>query len=619
MSTQVLEPQATTTAANMTEQTNLRNIAIIAHVDHGKTTLVDKILQHCRVFRDNEKVEERVLDSNDLERERGITILAKNIAVNYKGVKINLIDTPGHADFGGEVERVLQMADGVLLLVDAFEGPMPQTKFVLRKAIGHGLKPILVLNKIDRPQARPAEVLEQCYSLFIDLGAEDHDLEFPVVYASAKEGWASLEPDTVGTDVEPLLESMLSAIPAPRFEPGRTLQMLVSHIIYDNFVGRIAVGRVSNGTLRATQRVLLVKADGQQLQRTVKRTYVFDNLGRSECELVDTGDICALVGLDDVDIGDSVADVDTPEPLTPTKVDPPTLAMLFIATDSPFRGREGQFISNRQLKERLFKELRSNVALRVENTDDATSFKVSGRGLLHLGILIETMRREGFEFQISKPEVITQMVGEEVHEPIEECVVDVPSESMGSVIEILGNRRGEVVSVEQNGAISRIVLKVPARGLIGARTKVLNATRGEAVMHHQFSEFAAHKGTIPHRMNGSIITMAGGKANAYSINSIQDRGKLFVEPGDPVYIGQVIGEHCKDGDIVVNVTKTKQLTNFRASGTDKKALLAPPIRFTVEEALEWIAEDELVEVGPVSIRLRKKLLDEKARKRARNA
>ncbi len=603
----------------MAEQPKLRNVAIIAHVDHGKTTLVDKILHHCQVFRDNQAVEERVLDSNDLEKERGITILAKNIAVTYKGVKINLIDTPGHADFGGEVERVLQMADGVLLLVDAFEGPMPQTKFVLRKAIGHGLKPVLVLNKIDRPQARPAAVLEHCYSLFIDLGADDDDLEFPVVYASAKEGWTTLESGTVGTDMEPLLETILASIPAPRVEPGHSLQMLVSHIIYDNFVGRIAVGRVSNGRVEEGQRVLLVKSDGRQLSNQIKATYTFDNLGRTPATEVEAGDICALVGLDDVDIGDSVADTEDPRPLPPTQVDPPTLAMLFIATDSPFRGKEGQFISNRQLRERLFKELRSNVALRVELTAEPTTFKVSGRGLLHLGILIETMRREGFEFQISKPEVITREVDGQVHEPIEECVVDVPTEAMGAVIEILGNRRGEVVSVEQDGPSSRIVMKVPARGLIGARTKVLNATRGEAVMHHQFLEFAPYRGPIATRSNGSIVTMAAGKANSYAINSIQDRGKLFVEVGDPVYIGQVIGEHCKDGDILVNVTKAKQLTNFRAAGSDKKLLLAPPVRFTAEEALEWIAEDELVEVGPKSIRLRKKILDAKARKRARNS
>lgn len=595
----------------------IRNVAIIAHVDHGKTTLVDKLLMQCRVFRENQEVRECFLDSNDLERERGITIFAKNISISYQGTKINLIDTPGHADFGGEVERVLKMADGVLLLVDAFEGAMPQTRFVLQKALALKLTPIVVVNKMDRPNRRPSEVLDEVYDLFIDLDAHDEQLDFPVLYASGREGWVSTTPDAPGTDLSPLLDTILERIPPPERQEG-SLQMQVTTIGYSDYVGRIAIGRIFRGSIIQNGQVVLLGRDGARKKSTVRELYTFEGLERSRVERVDCGDICAIVGLENVEIGDTVADAENPEPLPIIAVDEPTMSMLFLVNNSPFYGEEGKYVTGRHLRERLIRETESNVALRVEESSAVEGFKVFGRGILHLSILIENMRREGYEFQVGQPRVIYKEINGHKTEPIEVLIVDVPAESAGRVIEAVSKKRGEMRHMETMGARQRLEFHIPSRGLIGLRTRLLNLSAGEAVMHHRFYQYEYFKGSIPHRSNGVLISMQAGEAVAYALDSLQSRGRFFIAPGERVYEGQVVGENNKEGDIVVNVQKTKKLTNMRAAGSDDAIRLTPPIRFSLEEALEFINDDELVEITPASMRIRKTILDENRRKKDGN-
>ncbi len=595
----------------------IRNVAIIAHVDHGKTTLVDKLLMQCSVFRENQEVRECFLDSNDLERERGITIFAKNISIPYQGAKINLIDTPGHADFGGEVERVLKMADGVLLLVDAFEGAMPQTRFVLQKALALKLTPIVVVNKMDRPNRRPSEVLDEVYDLFIDLDAHDEQLDFPVLYASGREGWVSTRPDVPGTDLAPLLDTILGRIPAPLRQDG-PLQMQVTTIGYSDYVGRIAIGRIFRGSVFQSGQVVLLGRDGARKKSTVRELYTFEGLERSRAERVDCGDICAIVGLENVEIGDTVADADDPEPLPIIAVDEPTMSMLFLVNNSPFFGEEGKYVTGRHLRERLLRETESNVALRVEESTAVEGFKVFGRGILHLSILIENMRREGYEFQVGQPRVIYKEINGHKAEPIEILIIDVPAESAGRVIEAVSKKRGEMKHMETMGARQRLEFHIPARGLIGLRTRLLNLSAGEAVMHHRFYQYEYFKGSVPHRSNGVLISMQAGDAVAYALDSLQSRGRFFIAPGERVYEGQVVGENNKEGDIVVNVQKTKKLTNMRAAGSDDAIRLTPPIRFSLEEALEFINDDELVEMTPASMRIRKAILDENRRKKDGN-
>ncbi len=594
--------------------TEIRNIAIIAHVDHGKTTLVDQILKQCSVFRKNQVVRERFLDSNDLERERGITILAKNISIPYKNFKINLIDTPGHADFGGEVERVLKMADGVLLLVDAFEGPMPQTRFVLEKALALNLKPIVVINKIDRPDNRPAEVLDEVYDLFIDLDAHENQLDFPVIYASGRHGWAVKDLEDPRENINPLLESIINDLPSPPVIEGLT-QIQVTSLDYSDYVGRIGIGRVFRGTLKRTEKLAIVKRDGSIQQAEPKQLFIFDGLARVEVEEVQCGDICAIVGIEGIDIGDTICDASEPEPLELISIDEPTISMTFTVNNSPFYGREGKFVTSRQLRDRLYKELEHNVALKVHDTPSPDSYKVSGRGILHLSILIENMRREGYELQIREPKVIFKEINGKKAEPIEILVVDVPSESAGKVIELAGQRRGELVKMENKGSLQKLEFHIPTRGIVGLRTKVLTATSGEGIMHHRFFQYEYFKGTINKNTNGVIISMDEGPATAYSIDALQDRGKFFIDPGDVIYKGQIIGEHTKENDIEVNIQRGKKLTNMRASGSDKAIKITPAIKFSLEEALEYIHEDEMVEVTPKSIRLRKIYLDSNDRKR----
>ncbi len=594
----------------------IRNVAIIAHVDHGKTTLVDQILRQCHVFRSDQQVRERVMDSGDLERERGITITAKNFAITYHDVRINLIDTPGHSDFGGEVERVLKMADGVLLLVDAFEGPMPQTRFVLQKALELNLKPVVVINKVDRPQARPHEVLDEVFQLFVELQATDQQLDFRGVYAAGRDGWAVGELDDERRDLSPLLDMIVKHVPPPPSRQG-PLQMLVAAMDHSDYVGRIGIGRIERGILKSKDRVRLLKRDGSERETVVKQLYVFDNLGRREVEEVICGDICAVVGLDDVDIGDTIADVDNPEPLPIIAVDEPTLTMNFMVNDSPFFGQDGKFVTSRQLRARLQRESERDVALRVEDTASADTFKVSGRGILHLAILMETMRREGYELMVGQPRVIYKEIAGKKAEPVEVLTVDVPSSLAGTVIEYAATRRGALVKMDQNEGRTRIDFHVPSRGLIGFRSKMLRATGGEIVMHHRFFQYEYFKGSIPQRQTGSIVSMGEGPAQAFAIDALQDRGRFFVEPGDLLYTGQVIGECNKDGDMEVNAQKAKQLSNMRASGTDRKLRLAPAIVMGLEECLEHINADEYVEVTPNHIRMRKSLLDENARKQAR--
>ena len=593
---------------------DIRNIAIIAHVDHGKTTLVDQILKQCSVFRKNQVVRERFLDSNDLERERGITILAKNISIPYKNFKINLIDTPGHADFGGEVERVLKMADGVLLLVDAFEGPMPQTRFVLEKALALHLKPIVVINKIDRPDNRPVEVLDEIYDLFIDLDAHEDQLDFPVIYASGREGWAIKNLEDSRENINPLLESIINDLPAPPVLEGTT-QIQVTSLDYSDYVGRIGIGRVFRGTLQRTEKLSIVKRDGSIQETAPKQIFIFDGLARVEVEEVQCGDICAIVGIEGIDIGDTICDSSNPEPLEIISIDEPTISMTFTVNNSPFYGREGKYVTSRQLRERLYKELEHNVALKVNDTSSPDSYKVSGRGILHLSILIENMRREGYELQIREPKVIFKEINGKKAEPIEILVVDVPTESAGKVIELVGQRRGEMIKMENKGSLQKLEFHIPTRGIVGLRTKVLTATSGEGIMHHRFFQYEFFKGAINKVTNGVMISMDEGPATAYSIDALQDRGKFFIDPGEVVYKGQIIGEHSKENDIEVNIQKGKKLSNMRASGSDKAVKITPAIKFSLEEALEYIQDDELVEVTPKSIRLRKLHLDTNDRKR----
>jgi GTP-binding protein len=594
---------------------NIRNIAIIAHVDHGKTTLVDKMIHAAKVFKEHEVTGELILDNNDLERERGITILAKNVSIQYQGVKINIIDTPGHADFGGEVERVLNMADGVLLLVDAFEGPMPQTRFVLQKALEMGKKPVVVINKVDKDNCNPDWAHEQVFDLMFALDANEDQLDFPVVFGSAKQGWMSHDWKKKTDNITVLLDDIIKYIPEPKVAEGN-LQLLVTSLDYSNFIGRIAVGRLLRGKLMSGQMVSLVKKDGTIQKHRVKSLYVFDGLAKKETQEVEAGDICAVVGVDGFEIGDTIADYENPEPLAPISIDEPTMGMLFTINDSPFFGQEGKYVTSRHVRERLEKELEKNLAMRLEDTGSADSFMVYGRGVLHLSILIETMRREGYEVQIGQPRVITKTIEHQKCEPIEELTIDVPETSSGKCIELVTRRKGVMKSMEPKGDRFLLQFEIPSRGIIGLRSNVLTATQGEAIMTHRFTSYEPWRGDIAGRQDGSLIVLEPGTAYAYSLDNLQDRGVFFIEPGDEVYEGQVIGENNRPGDLVVNVTKSKKLTNHRASGADDKASLPPPRRFTLEEALEYIQEDEYVEVTPKNIRLRKVYLKDFERKKA---
>ena len=594
---------------------DIRNIAIIAHVDHGKTTLVDKMLLAGHLFRDNQSTGELILDNNDLERERGITILSKNVSINYKGTKINIIDTPGHADFGGEVERVLNMADGCLLLVDAFEGPMPQTRFVLQKAIAMGLKPVVVINKVDKPNCRPDEVNEMVFDLMFNLNATEDQLDFPTIYGSAKQNWMSTDWKQPTDNITPVLDAILEYIPAPESIEGDP-QMLITSLDFSSYVGRIAVGRVHRGTLREGMEIGLCKKDGSVVRQKIKELHTFEGMGRKKVQEVSSGDICAIVGLDNFEIGDTVSLYDNPEPLPRIAIDEPTMSMTFTINDSPFFGKDGKFVKSRHIAERLEKELDRNLALRVKKAENDDKWTVFGRGVLHLSILIETMRREGYELQVGQPQVIIKEIDGVKCEPVEALTVNVPEEYSSKVIDMVTRRRGDIVSMETQNDRINIEFTIPSRGIIGLRNNVLTATAGEAIMAHRFLEFQPWKGDIERRTNGSLIAMEAGTAYAYAIDKLQDRGKFFIFPQEEVYAGQVVGENAKDNDIVVNVTKSKKLTNMRASGADDKAKIVPPIVFSLEEALEYIKEDEYVEVTPNHIRIRKIILDEIERKRA---
>lgn len=592
---------------------NIRNIAIIAHVDHGKTTLVDKILHQTNLFRDNQETGELILDNNDLERERGITIVSKNVSVNYKGVKINIIDTPGHADFGGEVERVLKMADGVLLLVDAFEGAMPQTRFVTQKALSLGLKPIVVVNKVDKENCRPEEVYESIFELFFNLEATEEQLDFPVIYGSSKHGWMNTDWKVKTDDITPLLDAILEHIPpAPSFEG--TLQMQITSLDYSSFVGRIAIGRVARGVIKENQPVSLVKRDGTIQKSRIKELYTFEGLGKIKVSEVHSGDICAVVGIDGFDIGDTIADFEKPEALTFIKIDEPTMNMLFTINNSPFFGKEGKFVTSRHLRDRLHKEMEKNLALKVVETESPDAYLVYGRGILHLSVLIETMRREGYEIQVGQPQVIVKEIDGKKCEPIETLIVDVPGDVAGKVIELVTQRKGELLIMEPKGDLQHLEFDIPARGIIGLRNNVLTATAGEAIMAHRFKAYEPWKGAIPGRLNGVLVSMDKGQTTAYSIDKLQDRGRFFVEPGEDVYEGQIMGEHIRDNDLVVNLVKAKALTNMRASGSDDNTRIAPAIKFSLEEAMEYIQADEYIEITPKSMRLRKIHLTENARK-----
>ncbi len=592
----------------------IKNIAIIAHVDHGKTTLVDKIMHHCSLFRENENTGELILDNNDLERERGITITSKNVSVVYKDTKINIIDTPGHADFGGEVERVLNMADGVLLLVDAFEGPMPQTRFVLQKAISLGLKPCVVINKVDKENCTPDEVHESVFDLMFELGAEEWQLDFPTVYGSAKHNWMSDDWKNQTDNIEPLLDMVLEHIPSPKVEEG-TVQMLITSLDFSSFTGRIAIGRLQRGVLKEGMQIALVKRDGTKVKSKIKELHTFEGLGRKKVTEVQAGDICALVGLEGFEIGDTVADAENPEALKTIAIDEPTMSMLFTINDSPFFGKDGKFVTSRHIKERLEKELEKNLALRMQPTDSADKFMVFGRGVLHLSVLIETMRREGYELQIGQPQVIIKEIDGVKCEPVEEMTIDLPEDVSGTAINMVTIRKGEMISMEGKG--ERMVCKfiIPSRGIIGLRNQLLTATAGEAIMTHRFLEYQPLKGGIPERQNGSLVSMETGQAIPYSIDKLQDRGRFFVNPNEDIYEGQVIGENTRQDDMAVNITKTKKLSNVRSSGADDKARIIPAIKFSLEEALEYIQKDEYVEVTPNHLRLRKIYLKEVDRKR----
>jgi GTP-binding protein len=594
---------------------NIRNIAIIAHVDHGKTTLVDRILHQVKMFRDNQEVRELILDSNDLERERGITILSKNVSVNYRGVKINIIDTPGHSDFGGEVERVLNMADAVLLLVDAFEGPMPQTRFVLQKALELDLRPIVVINKVDKPNCNPDEVVESVYELMFNLDASEEQLEFPVIYGSSKQGWMSADWRKPGPDITHLLDTILDYVKPPVSRPGR-LQMQVSSIDYSSYTGRIAVGRITRGEIKAGMQVSIVKADGTITKEVIKELFLFEGLSRQKVRHpVAAGEICAVLGIDNIDIGDTISDIEFPEGLPVLSIDKPTMSMVFTINNSPFFGREGIYVTSRHLRDRLYLETEKNLAMKVQETDSPDKLIVYGRGILHLSILIETMRREGYELQLGQPKVIIREVDGVKHEPVESLTVLVPEEHQGKVIEIVTRRKGELINIQPRSDRTVLEFNIPSRGLIGLTNAVLTLTEGEAIMAHRFRAYEPWKGEIAGRRNGALIALETGTAIAYSIDKLQDRGRFFISPGDEIYAGQVIGENNRQDDLVVNVIKTKKLTNIRASGTDDKVAIAPAIKFSLEEAMEYIGGDEYVEVTPKSIRIRKIFLDEHERKR----
>lgn len=600
------------------ETKNIRNIAIIAHVDHGKTTLVDKILKSCEVFRDNENPGELILDNNDLERERGITIISKNVSVQYKGCKINIIDTPGHADFGGEVERIMNMADGVLLLVDAFEGPMPQTRFVTQKAIQAGKKAIVVINKVDKPNCTPDLALEAVYELFFSLDASEEQLNFPVVYGSAKQGWMSADYKNPTQDILYLLDTIVEQIPPPQ-APNGNLQIQISSLDYSSYIGRIAIGRVFRGVIKENMPVSVIKRDGSIQKARIKELFVFDKLGKVKVSEVITGDICAFTGIENFEIGDTVADFENPEALPPIHIDEPTMSMLFTINNSPFFGKEGKFVTSRHLRERLYKELEKNLALRVEETNSPDVYLVYGRGILHLSILIETMRREGYELQVGQPKVIIKEENGVKKEPYEILTVDVPSEYSGKVIDLTTQRKGLMLNMQVKNERTVLEFEIPSRGLIGLRNQILTATAGEAVMAHRFIDFKEWAGDIPMRINGVLVSKETGKAVAYSINKLQDRGKFFVDPGEDIYTGMIVGEHIRSDDLVVNLCTEKKLTNMRASGSDEKMKIAPKIKFSLEEALEYIQSDEYVEVTPLSIRMRKIILDENERKRVQKS
>ena len=595
---------------------DIRNIAIIAHVDHGKTTLVDKMMLAGHLFRNDQTNGELVLDNNDLERERGITILSKNVSINYNGTKINIIDTPGHADFGGEVERVLNMADGCILLVDAFEGPMPQTRFVLQKALQLGLKPLVVVNKVDKPNCRPEEVYEMVFDLMFSLNATEEQLDFPVIYGSAKNNWMGTDWKTPTDNLTALLDAIIEHIPAPKQLEG-TPQMLITSLDYSSYTGRIAVGRVHRGTLKEGMNITLAKRDGSMVKSKIKEVHTFEGLGRKKTDAVSSGDICAIIGVDGFEIGDTICDYEKPEPLPPIAIDEPTMSMLFTINDSPFFGKEGKFVTSRHIHDRLMKELDKNLALRVRKSElEDGKWIVSGRGVLHLSVLIETMRREGYELQVGQPQVIFKEIDGVKCEPIEELTISVPEEFASKMIDMVTRRKGEMTSMESQGDRVNIGFDMPSRGIIGLRTNVLTASQGEAIMAHRFKEYQPYKGDIERRSNGSMIAMESGTAFAYAIDKLQDRGKFFIYPQDEVYAGQVVGEHVHENDLVINVTKSKKLTNMRASGSDDKARIIPPVIFSLEEALEYIKEDEYVEVTPKSMRMRKVILDELERKRA---
>ena len=591
----------------------IRNIAIIAHVDHGKTTLVDQILHQAKVFRDNEVVQECFLDNNDLERERGITILSKNISINYKNTKINVIDTPGHSDFGGQVERVLKLADGVILLVDSAEGPMPQTRFVLDKALQLNLRPVVVINKIDKPDARPDAVHDKVFDLFCELNASDEQLDFPVLYASGRDGWAVRELDDPRESIYPLLDAIIEFVPAPPKVDG-PVQCQVATLDYSNFVGRIGIGRVYRGTLDTRKPLVIVKRDGRTEPAQVKQLFTFEGIGRKETSVVECGDLCAIVGISDIDISDTICDAEQPEAMPVIAIDEPTISMLFRINDSPFFGREGKYVGSRQLRERLFKEVERDVALRVEDVN-GEAFKVSGRGVLHLAILIETMRREGYEFAVAKPQVICKEIDGVKNEPIERLSVDVPADFAGRIIEMVGMRRGELIQMESRGQRQLLEFYIPTRGLIGLRSKA--ASQGEAIVSHLFDHYEPFKGAIPSRTNGTMVSMGNGKSIPFAIDGLQQRGEFFIEPGVDCYEGMIVGEHCKEGDLVVNVQRAKQLTNMRAAGSDRNMKIAPARKMSLEQALEYIEDDELVEVTPLNIRLRKFFLTELERRRQR--
>ena len=600
-------------------RSDLRNIVIIAHVDHGKTSLVDCMLRQSGQFRESQLQGDCILDSNDLERERGITILAKNIALAYKGMKINIIDTPGHADFGGEVERVVRMADGAILLIDAAEGPMPQTRFVLGKALESGLKPIVVVNKIDRPDARPHEVLDEAFGLLMEMGADEHLHDFKYLFASGREGYATSDPEVRTDSIQPLLDMVLESIPGPDVDPDAPLQMLVTTLDWSEYVGRIAIGRIQAGTVRKGQTIALIKSEGRVTESKIQLLFVFDKLGRVEVEEVTAGDVCAIVGIEDVEIGDTICHREHHRPLERLHVDEPTLEMVFTINSSPFAGREGKYVTNRQLRERLYKELERNVALRVRQEENSDAFIVSGRGVLHLSVLIENMRRESYELSVGKPKVILKKINGETCEPFESLVVEVPSEKLGSVMELVGQRRGELEEMHVRGDFTHARFIIPARGLIGIRTRLLNATQGTAIIHHRYAGYKPMSGDVPRRANGVYISMVTGRANAYSLNTLQERATMFVTHNDEVYEGMVVGENSRENDLAVNPTKEKKLTNMRATGSDENILLAPPRKMELEAALEYIEDDEYVEVTPTAIRLRKMLLKEHERRKDRRA